>query len=104
MISGNPGHHRAGMLGTTRHKIDLAGHPDNRRLMGYGRTVRGGPSDPDDQGGVQAVQGGDQGQLPPEEAAARSRSAAGRRTTSPFATSKIRAQRRKKAARSRKGR
>ena len=34
------------MLGTVRHKLDLAGHPDNRRAMGYGRTVRRWPRSP----------------------------------------------------------
>jgi hypothetical protein len=85
------------MLGTTRHTLDLAGHPDNRRLMGYGRHIRGGPPDVENQGGVP-----DQDQALPEETRQRQRQAKAKGLTSPRATAKRAAQRRKAASKGRR--
>ena len=98
LISGDPEHHRAAMLGAVRHHLDLAGHAGNRRALGYGRTVRGGPPAPQEPAPGAPDPGG---QAPPEVTRQRQRQARARTLTSPRAVAKRAAARRKKAARSR---
>jgi hypothetical protein len=65
--------------------------------MGYGRHIRGGPPDVENQGGVP-----DQDQALPEETRQRQRQAKAKGLTSPRATAKRAAQRRKAASKGRR--